>query len=84
MEADISLLFSALQVTLSAMAKELGNTSGAAYWEASATGLLPVLRSTFYRVDAKNSSRGFFQDAYYNGTFLEEQGCEGYAMLGRF
>ena len=66
--------------TLAKMATVLGNTSGAAHWTAQADELLPRLQERFYKPDPSGKG-GFFQDRYFNGTFLDEQGCEGYAAL---
>ena len=67
--------------TLAKMAAVLGNTSGAAHWAGQADTLLPRLQQHFYKPDPSGNGGGFFQDRYFNGTFLDEQGCEGYAAL---
>ena len=46
-----------------------------------ADALLPRLQAHFFKPDPSGSG-GFFQDRYFNGTFLDEQGCEGYVQLG--
>ena len=68
------------KLTLAAMATALGNRSGAAHWRAEASALLPILQQHFYKPDAAGGG-GFFQDRYFNGSFVAVQGCEGYAAL---
>ena len=50
------------------------------YWTTEADELLPRLQDHFYKPDVSGSG-GFFQDRYFNGTFVPVQGCEGYAAL---
>jgi len=68
------------KLTLAAMATALGNRSGAAHWSAEASALLPILQQHFFKPDAAGGG-GFFQDRYFNGSFVAVQGCEGYAAL---
>lgn len=67
--------------TLAAMATVLGNSTGAQHWTAEADALLPRLQSYFFKPDGKAEGGGFFQDRYFNGTFVPVQGCEGYSAL---
>jgi hypothetical protein len=61
--------------TLAAMAKVLGNASGARHWTAEADALLPRLQQHFFKPDASGGG-GFFQDRYFNGSFVPVQVTE--------
>jgi hypothetical protein len=61
--------------TLAAMATALGNSSGAKHWTAEADALLPRLQAYFFKPDDSATGGGFFQDRYFNGTFVPVQVC---------
>ena len=65
------------------MAIELGNTSGAAHWTSEADQLLPRLQAYFWKPDPTGPG-GFFQDRFFNGSFVPVQGCEGYACVSAY
>jgi neutral trehalase len=80
--------------TLAAIATELGNDTTAKEWTADADALLPRLQKMFYLPDSGGNGDngrsgggggggggGYFQDVFFNGTFLPIQGCEGYTAL---